>query len=376
MTGDTIIELIDVEKHFRSFVALSNFSLDLKEGEFFSLVGPSGCGKTTALRIIAGFQEPTSGVIRIGGQDMRAIPANRRPTNMVFQSYAIFPHLNVADNVGFGLAKSGLSRAERKQRIGEALEMVALDGLQRRNAHELSGGQRQRVALARALVMRPKVLLLDEPLSALDKNMRESMQFELRRLQQSIGITFVMVTHDQYEAMTMSDRIGVMFDGRLEQVDAPSALYAFPANPKVASFIGGMNFLPATLLNERNATLSIEIAGLGSLDIGMNPGVTRHERDLLVGLRPEQLYIGRDVPTDYDVTAQGTVTDIAFYGESVRYHVQINGVPEPVSVSVPNYFHTVDFKRGDAVWIAAQGASVIDLGTRSDNEPTKQERKV
>lgn len=367
MTGKSIIELIGIEKRYHSFQALADLNLTLQEGEFFSLLGPSGCGKTTALRIIAGFQEPTAGNVRIAGQDMRGVPANRRPTNMVFQSYAIFPHLNVEDNVGFGLSRSGLSRQQRKVRIKEALEMVALDGFQDRHADALSGGQRQRVALARALVMEPKVLLLDEPLSALDKKLRETMQFELRRLQQSIGITFVMVTHDQYEAMTMSDRIGVMFDGRLAQVDTPSKLYAFPANREVAAFIGGMNFLPAQLVQERPGRLEVLVAGFGALDIATNPGVTRHDRDLLVGLRPEQIMISRDEPAGYGVRVQGTVGDTAFYGETVHYHVDIPGAPEPVVVSVPNHFHTVDFARGDRVWIAAQGASVIDLGARTDN---------
>ncbi len=246
MTQKNIIQLQGIEKRFGSFIAVSDLSLDLREGEFFSLLGPSGCGKTTALRMIAGFQDPTrGGNVLIDGQDMDGIPANKRPTNMVFQSYAIFPHLNVGNNVAYGLRNRGISRSEIDSRVKEALEMVELGGLETRGANELSGGQRQRVALARALVMRPKVLLLDEPLSALDKKLREQMQFEMRHLQQNLGITFVMVTHDQYEAMTMSDRIGVMFDGRLVQVDAPPTLYAKPCNRDVASFIGEMNFLPA-----------------------------------------------------------------------------------------------------------------------------------
>ncbi|HEY9037435.1 MAG TPA: ABC transporter ATP-binding protein [Roseovarius sp.] len=372
MTRRTIIELAGIEKRFGTFTAVKDLTLSLNEGEFFSLLGPSGCGKTTVLRMIAGFQEPTSGVVRIDGQDMADIAANKRPTNMVFQSYAIFPHLNVGDNVGFGLAKQGLSRAERKQRIAEALEMVELDGLQVRKADELSGGQRQRVALARALVMRPKVLLLDEPLSALDKNLRETMQLELRRLQQSIGITFVMVTHDQYEAMTMSDRIGVMFNGRLEQVDAPTTLYAKPASRAVASFIGGMNFLPAALQDNTPDSLKVDIAGFGAMSIARNPNVAAHGKDLLIGIRPEQLEIARDEPADYDATLRAHVTDIAFYGESVHYHVKADGVAAPLTVAVPNYFHTVDFSRGDAVWIGAQGASIIDLGQDAQNDNAKQ----
>lgn len=362
MTENTIITLSGVEKRFGSFVAVSDLNLTLNEGEFFSLLGPSGCGKTTALRMIAGFQDPSAGTITIDGEPMEGVTANHRPTNMVFQSYAIFPHLNVGDNVAFGLYDMKLSRAEKRERVAQALEMVELGGMESRKADALSGGQRQRVALARALILRPKVLLLDEPLSALDKNLRHAMQFELRRLQQAIGITFVMVTHDQYEAMTMSDRIGVMFDGKLAQVDRPEVLYAKPCNRQVASFIGGMNFLPARMLSEAGNEMQIDAAGFGKLTIEANPNVIVRDRDMIVGIRPEQLEISATEPEDYNATAKGMVTDVAFYGESVQYFVTIDGVDTPVSVTVPNYFHTVDFKSGDSVWLGLQGASVIELG--------------
>lgn len=365
MTARNIIELKGVEKRYGSFAAASGINLDLKEGEFFSLLGPSGCGKTTVLRMIAGFQEPTEGTVVIDGQDMDGVPANDRPTNMVFQSYAIFPHLNVGNNVAYGL-RGRAPKAEIDQRVAEALEMVELGGLQDRGANELSGGQRQRVALARALIMRPKVLLLDEPLSALDKKLREQMQFEMRNLQQSLGITFVMVTHDQYEAMTMSDRIGVMFNGRLRQVDTPATLYARPCNQQVASFIGEMNMLPAELLNEHKDTLSINAAAFGHIEIDKNPNVLARAAKMNIGIRPEQLEIRAEKPQDYPATVQGTIGNVAFYGENIHYHVQIAGLATPISVSVPNYFHTVDFKRGDTVWLGLQGASVIDLGKDSD----------
>lgn len=361
MTEKNIIELNGVEKRYGAVVAASGISLDLKEGEFFSLLGPSGCGKTTVLRMIAGFQDPTEGSILIDGQDMQGIPANNRPTNMVFQSYAIFPHLNVGNNVAYGL-RGRASKSEIDQRVNEALEMVELGGLQSRGATELSGGQRQRVALARALIMRPKVLLLDEPLSALDKKLREQMQFEMRNLQQSLGITFVMVTHDQYEAMTMSDRIGVMFNGRLAQVDTPASLYARPCNREVANFIGEMNILPASVQSEDENPLTIDAAGFGRLEIERNPNVTNRAKDIIIGIRPEQLEIKTEEPEGYPATAQGTVSNVAFYGENVHYHVTLDGVENPIAVSVPNYFHTVDFNRGDAVWLGLQGASVIDLG--------------
>ncbi len=363
MSDQNIIEIRNVEKRFGKFIAVSNFSLTLKQGEFFSLLGPSGCGKTTALRVIAGFMEPEQGEIRIDGQLMKDMPANKRPTNMVFQSYAIFPHLNVHNNVAFGLRKSGLSRSEIDQRVNDALEMVELAGMGLRKADELSGGQRQRVALARALVMRPKVLLLDEPLSALDKNLREAMQLELRRLQQAIGITFVMVTHDQYEAMTMSDRIGVMFDGKLVQVDRPETLYARPCNRDVAGFIGGMNFLVAELLGEEDGILNVNASGFGSIRVEINKNVSTRGPKLLVGVRPEQLEIGTAISQDSDTSVEGVVSNIAFYGETVHYYVDVAGLETPVTVAVPNYFHTVDHQRGDKVWLGLQYASVIDLGS-------------
>lgn len=371
MSESPIIEMTGVEKRFGAFKAVSELTLSLREGEFFSLLGPSGCGKTTVLRMIAGFQEPSEGKVVIDGQDMKGIAANKRPTNMVFQSYAIFPHLDVGNNVAYGLRNRGIAAAEIDHRVREALEMVELGGLERRRANELSGGQRQRVALARALVMRPKVLLLDEPLSALDKKLREQMQFEMVNLQRSLGITFVMVTHDQYEAMTMSDRIGVMFDGKLMQVDDPATLYAKPCNRDVASFIGEMNFLPARVTAEQDKTLTVATACFDEMVIERNPNVTEGGRDALVGIRPEQLEISTKEPEGYDATFQGTVTNVAFYGENVHYHVQVPGLDRPIAASVPNYFHTVDFREGDAVWLGLHAASVIDLG-QDDNSKRKK----
>ncbi len=361
--AEQAVVLEGVGKNFGDFVAVEDLNLSLNEGEFFSLLGPSGCGKTTALRMIAGFLEPTHGAIFIDGEPMRDVPANHRPTNMVFQSYAIFPHLNVADNIGFGLRKSGLGKDELNARVSEVLAMVELPGLELRKGDELSGGQRQRVALARALIMRPKVLLLDEPLSALDKNLRETMQLELRHLQRSVGITFIMVTHDQYEAMTMSDRIGVMFDGRLSQIDTPENMYCGPHNRNVASFIGGMNFFPAIKKQSHAETMDIDAPGLGLMTVGRSQSDTQAGGSVLLGIRPEQFQISREQAKDYDVTAQGTVRDIAFYGESIHYHVEIEGLDEPCIVAITNYFHTIDHGIGDTVWIGVQNSSVIDLGT-------------
>ena len=233
-----IIEIRNVSKRFGKVTAVDNISLDIRAGDFFVLLGPSGCGKTTLLRMIAGFEMPTEGQIIIDGQDMSLVPPNKRPVNMVFQSYAVFPHMNVTDNVGYGLRISGISKAETRDRVAEALELVKLGGFEDRMPDQMSGGQRQRVALARSLVMRPKVLLLDEPLSALDAKLRAQMQFELADLQDKVGITFVTVTHDQDEALSMASRVAVINKGEVAQLAPPSDLYEYPANRFVADFVG------------------------------------------------------------------------------------------------------------------------------------------
>ena len=245
-----MIEFQDVHKYYGDYHALRGITATIKAGEFFSLLGPSGCGKTTLLRTIAGFEGISSGAVLIDGKNMVGVAANVRPTNMVFQSYAIFPHLTVQENVGFGLRRDSRSKLDKAKAVDEALEMVGLKGYGKRAAHALSGGQRQRVALARALILKPKVLLLDEPLSALDKKMREQMQMELIKLQRQVGITFILVTHDQEEALVMSDRIAVMFDGEIAQLADPETLYRRPNSKKVADFIVTMNFLPAKIVSE------------------------------------------------------------------------------------------------------------------------------
>ncbi|NRB36628.1 MAG: ABC transporter ATP-binding protein, partial [Rhodobacteraceae bacterium] len=247
MTSDAFISIQNVNKFFGSFQAIDDINMDIGRGEFFSLLGASGCGKTTLLRMLAGFESTSAGEIYIDGQPMADVPPHQRPVNMVFQSYAIFPHLNVRDNIAYGLRKSGLTKAQKYDRVEEMLEMIKLPGYGQRKATQLSGGQRQRVALARALILKPKVLLLDEPLGALDKQLREQMQLELRALQRQIGITFVFVTHDQEEALTLSDRIAVMAGGKVLQVDTPAGLYETPKSRDVASFIGNMNFFRGTV---------------------------------------------------------------------------------------------------------------------------------
>ena len=250
--GEAIILFSDISKHFGQVIAVANTNFEIYRGEFFSLLGPSGCGKTTLLRMVAGFEAPTTGEIFIDGQPMSATPPNHRPVNIVFQNYAIFPHLDVRGNIAFGMRKSGLSRAELDQRIDEVLELIKLPGYGSRGADELSGGQRQRVALARALIKQPKVLLLDEPLGALDKKLREQMQIELRQLQQQLGITFLFVTHDQEEANTISDRIAVLNHGIIQQVGSPLKLYDEPSNRFVANFLGSVNLIDGTVQHEDN----------------------------------------------------------------------------------------------------------------------------
>jgi len=290
---DPFISIRDVSKSFGQVRAVDHVSFDIGAGEFFSLLGPSGCGKTTLLRLLAGFESPTSGEIFIDGQPMSTVPPHHRPVNMVFQNYAIFPHLNVGANIAYGLRKAKLSRAEKNALVDEMLELIKLPGYGKRWSHELSGGERQRVALARALIKRPKVLLLDEPLGALDKQLRERMQLELRALQRSVGITFVFVTHDQEEALTMSDRIAVMSKGRDLQVDTPTLLYEAPKSREVAAFIGNMNFFDArvTAVDRGSATVDAGVLGINGQDLDAalfglgHDQLAGHDQALLVGQR-------------------------------------------------------------------------------------------
>ncbi len=297
MTDAPIIAMSGLVKRFGTLTVLHDINFDIERGEFFSLLGPSGCGKTTLLRILAGIEQPSEGALLIDGQPMAGVPANRRPTNMVFQSYAIFPHLNVEENIGYGLRNMALSKAEAAARVAEALVLVKLEGLGRRNAHQLSGGQRQRVALARALVCRPKVLLLDEPLSALDKKLREEMQLELRALQRTVGITFVFVTHDQEEALTLSDRIAVMDKGHVLQIDSPRGLYERPESRTVAEFIGSMNLFAGRVTQVDPGGMA-EIDGPAGRFRGIaRPGLAPGDA-AVAAIRPERIRILRAAPAD------------------------------------------------------------------------------
>ena len=355
-----MISIQDISKFYGPYPAVSQLSLEIEGGEFFSLLGPSGCGKTTLLRMIAGFVDPSGGAIRIDGQPVTDVPANRRPTNMVFQNYAIFPHLNVEQNVGYGLKRLKLGATEEKRRIGEALEQVRLTGFGSRRATELSGGQRQRVALARALVMRPKVLLLDEPLSALDKKLREQMQVELRSLQKAVGITFVLVTHDQYEALAMSDRIAVMFAGKLSQVATPKEIYQHPVNRQVADFLGGMNFIQARLVEDRTADVTLETAGFGRVTLAKPPGFATGGSTVTVGMRPERLRLLWDDDTAKHEIA-GTVSNRHYFGETTHLQVSVDGLQAPLSIIETNNFGADDLPIGARIRMAFDPDALVLL---------------
>lgn len=355
-----MIGLSKIEKYYSEYHALRNINAEIGAGEFFSLLGPSGCGKTTLLRVIAGFEDVSGGVVTIDGNDMAGVAANKRPTNMVFQSYAIFPHLTVGQNVGFGLRKSGLTKAQMSAAIGEALEMVGLSGFEGRASHALSGGQRQRVALARALILKPKVLLLDEPLSALDKKMREQMQSELRRLQRQIGITFILVTHDQEEALIMSDRIAVMFEGQIAQIASPQQLYRRPVTRRVGEFIGVMNFLPAFAGETHFGKTSYEIEGLGTAEVNEDQVMEKTQRSVM-GLRPEMLSIlfeGQHGERE----ATGSVVDLAYYGDMTYYDVQLDGTETVVTISMKNLVDRPILERGSNARIGWDPRSLVVFG--------------
>ncbi|MFZ1469493.1 MAG: ABC transporter ATP-binding protein [Paracoccaceae bacterium] len=343
-----MIEFKDVHKYYGDYHALRGINGTIRAGEFFSLLGPSGCGKTTLLRTIAGFEDISSGAVMIDGKDMVHVAANARPTNMVFQSYAIFPHMSVAENVGFGLRKDPRSKAEKAAAVEEALGMVGLTGFGDRAAHALSGGQRQRVALARALILKPKVLLLDEPLSALDKKMREHMQVELIKLQRQVGITFILVTHDQEEALVMSDRIAVMFEGEIVQLADPETLYRRPNSKKVADFIGTMNFIPCTILSEAGDKLTVDAKGLGQVDLDISQAPPPMGEEPVVGLRPETLTLLYPGQTTSERTVDGLIDEVIYFGDMTYYDVYLGGTDVEVRLSMRN----------------VPGRPVLDVGTK------------
>jgi putrescine transport system ATP-binding protein len=360
------VRVENVTKRFGDIVAVDAVTLDIRRGEIFCLLGGSGCGKTTLLRMLAGFETPSSGRILIDGQDMTQVRPYERPVNMMFQSYALFPHMTVEKNVAFGLEQERLPRTEIAARVAEILEIVRMTGYGARRPHQLSGGQRQRVALARALVKRPKLLLLDEPLAALDRKLREHTQFELLNIQQRLGVTCIVVTHDQGEAMTLASRMGVMDHGKIVQVGTPAEIYESPASKLVADFIGSVNLFEGEVGEAAPAGLRIRLRDLGStLEMSR---IAQCERGATVWLavRPEKMRIGRqpeEIAADAaQVSVRGLVTEVAYMGDSSVYLVQLDG-GKTVRVTLPNTSRMGDspIARDETVYVGWHGSSPVLL---------------
>ena len=335
-----------VSKSFGTFQAVRDVNLTVGKGEIFALLGGSGCGKTTLLRMLAGFEEPTAGRIFLDGRDMAGVPPWERPVHMMFQSYAIFPHMTVEANVGYGLKhEKSMSRADRAARVAEMLDLVQLTQFAHRKPHQISGGQRQRVALARALARQPKLLLLDEPLAALDKKLREHTQFELMSIQQRTGVTFIVVTHDQEEAMTLADRIAVMDKGEVRQVGSPTEVYEFPSSKFVAGFIGSVNSFEATVLGRQSPHLRLDVPALGGVVLARDiPGAVAGAK-VLLAVRPEKMRITKDRPEATNAV-KGHVKDLAYFGKDSLYRIALPGALVQA--------HAVNARRGD------EGARVAD----------------
>jgi putrescine transport system ATP-binding protein len=348
-----LIRFEGVTKAFGDFVAVDNISLDIYEREFFALLGPSGCGKTTLMRMLAGFEEPTQGRVTLGGQDMVGIPPHRRPANMMFQSYALFPHMNVAENIAFGLKMDGMAKPDIKTRVDEMLGLVKLEKFAARKPHQLSGGQRQRVALARSLAKKPKVLLLDEPLGALDKKLREETQFELMDLQVQLGMTFLIVTHDQDEAMTVADRIAVMDQGKIVQIAPPAQMYEQPSCRYVAGFLGDINLFEAKVTAIIDGALDLAVNDCDShFTVGYGDTLTKGD-NVWLAIRPEKMRIAQDVPPENTPNViAGTVWDIGYLGDWTTYLVEIEGGMK-VRVARANASRFVErpISWDDKVWI-------------------------
>jgi spermidine/putrescine ABC transporter ATP-binding subunit len=355
-----IIRIEHVSKIFnRKVKAVDDVSLHIDEGEFFALLGPSGCGKTTLLRMLAGFENPTEGRIYVDGQHMAGVDPNQRPVNMVFQSYAVFPHMTVVSNVAYGLKVTGCSKDEIKRRVPEALALVKLEGFENRMPHQLSGGQQQRVALARALVKRPKVLLLDEPLSALDAKLREAMQLELANLQHSVGITFVMVTHAQSEALSVADRIAVMKEGRVEQVAGPMELYDRPSSQFCADFIGKLNPLKAELVGSEERHLTAMIKGIGCVRV---PYHGRLGKRVTFAIRPERLQLSEAAPAGECVKLHCKVTHVVYYGSTSQIFLQSDeGLQLMADIRNREGRTATSIKIGSRMWVSWQAADTLVL---------------
>jgi spermidine/putrescine transport system ATP-binding protein len=373
--GDSVVVLDQVVKRFGSMVAVDRLSLEIRRGEFFSMLGPSGCGKTTTLRMIGGFEAPTEGVVRLDGQDVTDLPAYKRNVNTVFQSYGLFPHLSVYDNVAFGLRRKKVDSKEVERRVTEALELVNLAGYGKRRRAQLSGGQQQRVALARALVNRPQVLLLDEPLGALDLKLRKQMQLELKRIQKEVGITFIFVTHDQEEAMTISDRIAVMNKGRIEQLGPPEDVYERPATEFVAEFLGASNLLDGTYRGSQDGWGLVDLDSGANIRIPSAEGRRTGDR-LRCGVRPEKIQIVKvgDGLNGTQNAVAATLTSAVFAGVSFQYFFQ---TPEGREMSAFDRNATGDAvaRPGEGVRLAwaPDHTFVIPVGDASELRPAEHQ---
>jgi putrescine transport system ATP-binding protein len=357
--GAPYVRIDRLTKRFGDFVAVRQVSLEIARGEVFCLLGGSGCGKTTLLRMLAGFETPTEGAVFIDGVDVTPVPPYERPVNMMFQSYALFPHMTVAQNVAFGLRQDRTPRAEIESRVREMLALVKLDGYEKRKPHQLSGGQRQRVALARALVKRPKLLLLDEPLGALDKKLREHTQFELVNLQEKLGVTFVIVTHDQEEAMTLATRIGVMRAGEILQVGSPTDIYEFPNSRFVADFIGSVNLTEGTLVEDEPDHVRIDCPQFGGT-VYVDHGVSSPpDARLSVAIRPEKIHLSRERPEQHDNVLHGVVAGIAYLGDATRYLVRLP-TGFVLRVTAPNVFRREErLEHGETVWLHWHASAAV-----------------
>ncbi len=353
------IELAGVAKEFQArgelVAAVRGIDLAIRQGEFFSMLGPSGCGKTTTMRMVAGFEEPTRGTVSLQGRDVTWDPPNKRDVNMVFQSYALFPHMNVFENVAFGLRRRNIAKDRITRQVGEMLEIVNLTGREQRRPRELSGGQQQRVALARALVNHPKALLLDEPLGALDLKLRQAMQVELKRIQREVGITFVYVTHDQNEALTMSDRIAVMNDGIIEHLGSPREIYEHPATRFVAGFIGTSNLLTGRVSRLTGGTAVIEVSPEERIVVPVGQRACGQGDEIEVTVRPEKIALSLAQPVSAGCALRGTVAEVVYLGTSTNFIITTSTGADVV-VFVQNAAATdddaADVHRGDAVWLS------------------------